>query len=1084
MSALPTDTGRLEMPDPVGVDRPGLLVRCALRLARLGFTRSEEAAQLLTEEPLLLWDVETNAAVDDGAAAIVAALGRAANPDEALAALARLAEALGPRGTLRASLNVDAALRRRLMGALGASLELGAYLFHYPTAWVALAGAAQIDPGGSWRAMAASVGADVHDPVTGSGGAAARLTGREASTALRAAYRRQMLAIAGRDLAGELPVEDVTAALTELAGATLQAALAVAAAEIRDPSGGDASGGDASGGDPSGGDASGGDPSGGDASGGDPSGGGPGFHLAVIAMGKTGGRELNYVSDVDVVFVAEPAGDSSVEQALAAASAMASRMMRLCGQAVWPVDAALRPEGKDGPLVRTLASHVAYYQRWASTWEFQALLKARPIAGDVALGQRYVDAVAPFVWTAAERPDFVADVQAMRRRVVAHVPTAVAAREIKLGPGGLRDVEFAVQLLQLVHGRGDESLRARGTLPALNALRDGGFIGRDDAVSLADAYRFLRAVEHRLQLARLRRTHTVPEDPLEVARLARAMGFRADVRGDATAVWRSEWDLHAREVRRLHEKLFYRPLLAAVARVPGAELRLSPVEAQRRLAALGFGHPDRALQHIDALTAGLSRRAAIQRTLLPVLLAEFSDSPDPDAGLLRYRRVSDTAGNTPWYLRTLRDESRVVDRLAFLLGTSKYVADLLTAAPDALQVLSGDEDIRLQSREQLGVAMRDTAARQDGFDAAVRSIRAVRRTELVRIAAADLLGQTADGDEVAHGLSATMDATLSIALDLAVSSITAEHGWPAPPARMAVIAMGRLGGHELGYGSDADVLFVYEVAGPEGAGSEAARPTVSGGTTEEERAARFAQEVARRLRASLSAPAGDPPVQVDANLRPEGRDGPLARSLASYAAYYRRWSSGWEAQALLRARPFAGDADLGRRFCALIEPLRYPADGLAPEAVLEIRRLKARIDSERMPRGADPATHTKLGRGGLGDVEWTAQLLQLRHAGRVEALRTTGTVDALRAASAAGILGETDARTLIRSWRMATRTRNAIMLVGGKADDQLPAPGPALIAVGRALGYPADFEPGQLDNDYRRTARRARAVVERVFYAD
>ena len=1076
MSSLPADAGRLDMPDPVVIDRPGLLVRCALRLARLGFTRSDEAALLLTEEPLLLWDVKTNAAVDDGAAAIVAALGRAANPDEALAALARLADALGPRGTLRASLNVDAALRGRLLGALGASLELGAYLLHYPTAWVVLAGAAQIDPAGSWRAMAASVGADVHDPVTGSGGTAARLTGREASTALRAAYRRQMLAIAGRDLAGELSVEEVTAALTELAGATLQAALAVAAAEIRAPSGG-----------------------------------GPAFDLAVIAMGKTGGRELNYVSDVDVVFVAEPARsgraeparsdtaeparsdtaeparpdtaepavETSVEAALAAASAMASRMMRLCARAVWPVDAALRPEGKDGPLVRTLASHVAYYQRWASTWEFQALLKARPIAGDVALGQRYVDAVAPFIWTAAERPDFVADVQAMRRRVVAHVPAAVAAREIKLGPGGLRDVEFAVQLLQLVHGRGDESLRARGTLPALNALRDGGFIGRDDAVSLADAYRFLRAVEHRLQLARLRRTHTVPEDPVEVARLARAMGFRADVRGDATAVWRSEWDLHAREVRRLHEKLFYRPLLTAVARVPGAELRLSPAEAERRLAALGFVDPDRALQHIDALTAGLSRRAAIQRTLLPVLLAEFSDSPDPDAGLLRYRRVSDTAGNTPWYLRTLRDESRVVDRLAFLLGTSKYVADLLTAAPDALQVLSGDEDIRMQSRDQLGVAMRDSAARQDGFDAAVRSIRAVRRTELVRIAAADLLGQTADGDEVAQGLSATMDSTLSVALDLAVSSITAEHGWVAPPARMALIAMGRLGGYELGYGSDADVLFVYEVAG-----HDAARNGVAGPRSEEELAARFAQEVARRLRASLGAPGGDPPVEVDANLRPEGRDGPLARSLASYAAYYRRWSSGWEAQALLRARSFAGDPDLGRRFCALIEPLRYPADGLSPEAVLEIRRLKARIDSERMPRGADPATHTKLGRGGLGDVEWTAQLLQLRHAGKVEALRTTGTVDALRAASDAGLISEPDARTLIRSWRMATRTRNAIMLVGGKADDQLPVPGPALIAVGRALGYATDFEPGQLDNDYRRTARRARAVVERVFYAD
>ena len=768
------------------------LARVALRLARLGFTRSDDAAQLLTGEPLELWDPQTNAPTDDDAAVIVAALGRAASPDEALAALAALAEEQGPRGTLRASLGADRALRGRLIGTLGASLELSAYLRYYPSSWVVLAGATAIDPAGSWRAMAASVGADVHDPVTGSGGTAARLTGRDASTAIRAAYRREMLAIAGRDLSGELSVEDVTAALTELAGATLQAALAVAAAETR------------------------------------PHAKGAAFDLAVIAMGKTGGRELNYVSDVDVIFVAEPA-DAGADKnaagrtadpadadrtaaALSAATALASRMMRLCRQAVWEVDAALRPEGKNGPLVRTLASHVAYYERWASTWEFQALLKARPIAGALDLGAQYIEAVFPFVWSAADRPDFVPDVQAMRRRVLAHVPAAVATREIKLGAGGLRDVEFAVQLLQLVHGRADESLRARGTLPAMNALRDGGFIGRDDAVSLADAYRFLRAVEHRLQLVRLRRTHTVPEDPVEVARLSRAMGFRADARGDETAVWRSEWDLHAREVRRLHEKLFYRPLLAAVARVPSDELRLSPAEAERRLAALGFIQPERALQHIEALTAGLSRRAAIQRTLLPVLLDEFSGSPDPDAGLLRYRRVSDTAGNTPWYLRMLRDEGQVADRLAYLLGTSKYVADLLTAAPDALQVLAVDDHMTPRSAAELTVTMRDAASRQESFEAAVRSVRAVRRTELVRIAAADLLNQTADRDQVARGLTATMDATVSTALDLAMSSITAGLGLLSAPARVAVIAMGRLGGCELGYGSDADVLFVYEVA--------------------------------------------------------------------------------------------------------------------------------------------------------------------------------------------------------------------------------------------------------------------------------
>jgi glutamate-ammonia-ligase adenylyltransferase len=234
----------------------------------------------------------------------------------------------------------------------------------------------------------------------------------------------------------------------------------------------------------------------------------------------------------------------------------------------------------------------------------------------------------------------------------------------------------------------------------------------------------------------------------------------------------------------------------------------------------------------------------------------------------------------------------------------------------------------------------------------------------------------------------------------------------------------------------------------------------------------------------LGRPGGDPPVQVDANLRPEGRDGPLVRSLASYASYYRRWSSIWERQALLRARPSAGDVALGERFVEMIEPLRYPTDGLSAAEVLEIRRLKARIDGERLPRGADPATHTKLGRGGLGDIEWTIQLLQLQHANAVPALRVTSTLVGLAGARDAGLISEDDAQTLIGAWTMATRTRNAIRLVTGKPDDQLPAPsaGSVLVGVGRAMGYPADVESGRIEDDYRRRARHARRAVERIFY--
>jgi len=971
--------------------------RIAQRLARLGFTEAARAGELLGGKPLQLWDAEANAPSDDRAAAVVAALGRCADPDAALRSLADLAEAAGP--DLLETLGRDQPFRARLTALLGASSALADHLVAYPADWHVLVGA--------------------HQPSTVSPGTIAEL---------RAAHRRELVAIAGRDLAGELDMRAVTEALADLAGEVLRAALsgAVAAMPVDAAT----------------------------------------CRLAVIAMGKAGARELNYVSDVDVIFVAEPADGADEQAALAVATRLAAETMRICEAAAWEVDAALRPEGKAGPLVRTLASHEAYYRRWASTWEFQALLKARPVAGDASLGQQYLDVMAPLVWTAAERPGFVADVQAMRRRVVAQLPADVAEREIKLGPGGLRDVEFAVQLLQLVHGRGDESLRVAGTLPALDALRDGGYVGRDDALSLGDAYRFLRGAEHRVQLRRLRRTHLVPDDPHELAVLARAMGYRPDARGDVRAVFAAEWALHAREVRRLHEKLFYRPLLDAVARVPSEGLRLTAGEAGRRLAALGFADPSGALRHIEALTAGVSRRAALQRALLPAMLAYFADATDPDAGLLAYRRVSEALGSSPWYLRLLRDEGAVAQRLAFLLGTSRYVAGLLERAPEALQLLADDASLAPRPADELRATMGDAAARQPDDVAAVSVVRGIRRQELLRTAFADLLGRI-DVAAVGEAITAITEATLDAALGVARRSVAGELDVAELPIEFAVIAMGRLGGCEVGYGSDADIMFVYD-------GGTGADP---GGD-----AARMAHDVAERMRTLLAAPSTDPPLGIDANLRPEGRNGPLVRSLSSYAQYYARWSSAWEAQALLRARFAVGDVSLGARFTELIDPVRYPVDGVRADDRAEIRRLKGRMDSERLPRGADPTTHLKLGRGGLADIEWTVQLLQLAHGHGVEGLRTTQTLPALRAAASAGLVDGHDAATLEAAWRLATHARNAVMLVRDKADDQLPTQGPALVGVGRALGYPPGFDPGQVIDDWRRTARRARRVVERIFY--
>jgi glutamate-ammonia-ligase adenylyltransferase len=1003
---------------------PGRRSSTFTRLLRHGFTDPSASERLLDAPELAAVRADP---------VLLEALGATADPDLALLGLVRLLEAQ-PGDTARHELldTLIAAkpLRDRLLGVLGASTALADHLARHPA---------------DWQALVTYEARDLHPGVPEF---ERRLADADDPVALRVAYRRCLLSLAARDVCGTTDLAQTAAELADLATATLRAALALAEAAAPEDA--------------------------------------ALCRLAVIAMGKCGGHELNYVSDVDVIFVAEPAespggGDGDGEaRALQAATRLASHLMRICSEttiegSIWPVDANLRPEGRNGPLVRTLSSHLAYYQRWAKTWEFQALLKARPVAGDAELGAAYTDALAPLVWEAAERDNFVADVQKMRRRVVENIPAAEIDRELKLAPGGLRDVEFAVQLLQLVHGRSDTSLRSRTTLDALAALAAGGYVGRTDAEQLDAAYRFLRTMEHRIQLYRLRRTHLVPEDEADLRRLGRSLGLRTD----PVATLTREWKRHAGVVRRLHEKLFYRPLLDAVAQLAPGEARLSPGAARERLVALGYADPAAALRHLEALASGVTRKAAIQRTLLPVLLGWFADSADPDAGLLGFRKVSDALGKTPWYLRLLRDEGAAAENLARVLSAGRLAPDLLMRAPEAVALL-GDGDGRRagsglapRSRAQLEQEIVAAVGRADGAEQAVTAARGVRRRELFRTAAADIVGsygteetpveadQGALVDLVGGAISDLTAATLAGTL----RAVVRERWGDTLPTRFAVIGMGRFGGHELGYGSDADVLFVHEPR--EG--------------VDETEAGRAANAVVTEMRRLLQLPSADPPLLVDADLRPEGKSGPLVRTLTSYAAYYRRWSLGWEAQALLRAEPVAGDAELGARFLELVDPLRYPRGGLGEDAVREIRRLKALMEAERLPRGADPTLHTKLGRGGLSDVEWTVQLMQLRHGYEVGELRTTRTRAALTAAREAGLLSAEDAATLDEAWVLATRVRNAVMLVRGRAGDTFPSDARELAAVGRYLGYGPGHVGDMLD-DYRRTTRLARTVAERLFY--
>ena len=998
----------------------------ARRLISAGFSDLEKGERFLAARELEGLDEDR----------LFAGLQMAASPDTALQSLVRLIE---KHPALRELAGAEPETSEPLYRVLGASEALGEFLIRHPEHLDAFnvrpsPEPLQADASALRAALLQSVGADPRAarPVAG-------VTGTEAYAALRTAYRRGVVDLAVKDLCAADPLDFLPLAggeLADLAGAAIEAALAVSRAEAA----GQFSASDVA-----------------------------DVGLAVIGMGKCGARELNYISDVDVIYVVE-AGGLEDAQASTIGAALASGISRAISSVakepgLWEVDANLRPEGKSGPLVRSLASHQTYYARWAQSWEFQALLKARTIAGDVALGQQYEDAIAPLIWSSASRDGFVESVQAMRRRVTEHIPQAEEQRQIKLGRGGLRDVEFTVQLLQLVHGKSDESLRRRDTTSAIAALSAGGYIGRSDAAAFDNAYRYLRLLEHRIQLFQLRRTHLMPVGEPALRALAKAvLGPFSNERPHPDALL-AAWQKTKRSVRELHERIFYRPLLNTAAKLSSEDAKLTPEAAQGRLAALGYRDPKGAMRHIEALTGGVSRRAALQRQLLPILLDWLAEGVDPDAGLLAFRRVSEALGTTHWYLGMLRDSNAAAERLCHMLSNSRLIADLLEVSPESVAWLGQDKDLVPVTFEAQWQEITSKMSRHADPGSAMRLIRLIRRRETLRIAIADSAGLVGQ-DDVGAALADTDRAAVLGALRVAEGIASANE--PIKTA-VLVVAMGRQGGREIGYGSDADVMYVHR-----------ALP----GFSEEE-----AQEQASRIVAKVSSLLTQPlkpaimaerVLQVDADLRPEGKSGAMVRSLDSFAEYYRRWSLIWEAQALLRARPMAGDDALAADFLDLINPLRYP-ESISEQDVREIRRVKARVESERLPRGADPARHLKLGRGGLSDVEWLVQLLQLQHAGKHEELRTTSTIGALEAATRAGLLDRDDTDLLAAAWRLASRIRSANVIWSGKASDLLPSSRRDLEAVARWCGY----EPGQaavLEEDYLRVSRRARAVFERVFY--
>lgn len=832
---------------------------------------------------------------------------------------------------------------------------------------------------------------------------------------LRRSYRRQLIRVIDFDLSSSNPLdafEQVAASLADLTDRTLTAALSVASNELLQEGRVDQ----------------------------------VRFaecKLAVIAMGKTGARELNYISDVDVIYVAEGSGEY-----LDTATKLATRMQACVFEpgvepGLWQVDANLRPEGKSGALVRSLDAHLAYYEKWAEPWEFQALLKARYSAGDKALGESYIAKIKPLIWSYPERSRIVESTRHLRKRVLENLSKEEVQRDIKLGRGGLRDVEFTAQLIQLVHGVSEESLRVMDTLSALDALSEAGLIARQDRQSLRSSYQFLRVVEHRIQLSKLRRTHLLPEDDSELRAIAR--GIELGLSSDGL---RSKLESIRQQVALLHDSVFYRPLLAATASLSPGEVKLSDEAISSRLAALGFVDPNGAIRHISALTGGVSRRAIIQKTLLPVLIRWMAEGIEPDRALLSFRRLSEALGETHWFLRMLRDSSGAAERLMKVLSSSSFIARLLEHIPDSSAWFGDGDALNPLSLEKLSQEMTAVIERAS-YDEAAELLRQIRRREVLRIAIGAVLGNLSLS-QISAGLSDLVDSYLLTALSLAKRELNSEMNF-------GIVAMGRWGGREIGFGSDADAMFVYQ-------------STQNDAQLEAEKIASLIMSLTKDSLLEF---------EIDLGLRPEGKNGPRVRSIESYQAYYEKWADTWEFQALLRARIIGSDSDLSAAFTELIDRYRYPSE-LTSTQLIEIRRIKARVESERLPMGADPARHLKLGRGSISDVEWVVQLYQMKMARSKPALRVLGTIEALGQLEKLGEFSKEQAENLRAGWLIASRCRSALVLAIDKLIDLLPTDRRALEATARILEY----KPGaaaELEADYLAATRKSRRSYEELF---
>jgi glutamate-ammonia-ligase adenylyltransferase len=821
--------------------------------------------------------------------------------------------------------------------------------------------------------------------------------------------------------------------------------------------------------------------------------------FAVIAMGKLGGRELNFSSDVDLMYVYSADGETEgTPQEVGPASnritnhqyfvKLAEKLNAAIGEKtgdgfVFRVDLRLRPEGQRGPIAQSLGGYEIYYESWGQTWERSALIKARPVAGDEALGREFLDRIAPFVYRKYLDYGALAEIGEMKRKINKDVEQKGRThRDVKLGYGGIREIEFVIQALQLTYGGRDRALREKNALKALHTLSQKGLITYQEQDRLSRAYVFLRTVEHRIQVLDDLQTQTIPQEERDVRTLARRSGYLEAGRESESLL--SDYGEHTHAVRAIYDDLFMfsqKTEEADTSAAPDFMLLLDPEtteqEATLMLARYGFRDPGKAYRNLLLLREGsvfvhqTPRSRKLFSDLFPGLFREIVASPDPDMALNHLESFLSAQGSWETVQSLLRLDPNAGRILTAIFANSEYLSRMLVSRPVLLQGL-------LESRKSFGAGtftvyareLSEALARASGITEKLDALRRFKHQEEIRIGMADLLSGT-DLMVVSRDLSKLAEVCLDAALGLAIAEVDRRYHVQTSKPGLAVIGVGKLGSRELTYGSDLDILFVY---------AEAGTPVPPGLTAFE-----YLSRIAEKTISYLSTLTREGfAFRVDTRLRPGGSKGTLVQSVDGFRHYYAGSAETWERQAMLRARVAAGDRATGAGFCSVIREAIF-RDEDAVSLARDIRGMRRRMEEE-LGKGGASHYNIKQGAGGLVDIEFIVQYLQLLHGKGHPAVRVPGAYNGLRALRRERLLGREESDSLIADYRFLRRIESRMRIMSDQASSELTKDPGNLQSLARRMGYGGQGEAAgqQLLRDYEALAKRIRKHYEDIVSAN